>query len=85
MDKHDTKDANVADLITRRGPFTNSLRQTCANCEAPVFETSSGESRTELQGQNLNHLVAQYFEMDHHLSYGEGPAIVRWCPIRAGS
>ena len=82
-DKNDTKDAaNVADLITQGK---------CLFYEFPSSDLRELRSLLSLkrrlkkseQGYKVrirNHLIAQYFpEMDSYFSYGEGPAIVKWC------
>jgi transposase len=82
-DKNDTKDAaNVADLITQGK---------CLFCESPSAPIRELRSLLSLkrrlkkweQGYTVrirNHLIARYFpEIDAYFSYGEGPAIVRWC------
>jgi transposase len=82
-DKNDSKDAaNVADLITQGK---------CLFYDLPSLELRELRSLLSLkrklkkseQGYKVrirNHLIAQYFpEMDSYFTYGEGPAIVRWC------
>jgi transposase len=82
-DKNDTKDAaNVADLVTQGK---------CLFYEFPSSDLRELRSLLSLkrrlkkqeQGYRVrirNHLIAQYFpEMDSYFSYGEGPAIVKWC------
>jgi len=82
-DKHDPKDAaNVADLITQGK---------CLFYEFPSLDLRELRSLLSLkrrlkkseQSHRVrirNHLIAQYFpEMDCYFSYGEGPAIVKWC------
>jgi transposase len=82
-DKHDPKDAaNVADLITQGK---------CLFYELPSLDLRelrgllSLKRRLKKSEQSYkvrirNHLIAQYFpEMDSYFSYGEGPALVKWC------
>jgi transposase len=82
-DKNDIKDAaNVADLITQGK---------CLFYDFPLSDIRelrnllSLKRRLKKQEQGYrvrirNHLIAQYFpEMDDYFSYGEGPAIVKWC------
>ncbi len=82
-DKHDAKDAaNVADLIGQGK---------CLFYEFPTQDLKelrgllSLKRRLKKAEQSYkvrirNHLIAQYFpEMDTYFTYGEGPAIVRWC------
>lgn len=82
-DKNDTKDAaNVADLVAQGK---------CLFYDFPSHDIRelrnllSLKKRLKKQEQGYkvrirNHLIAQYFpEMDDYFSYGEGPAIVKWC------
>lgn len=82
-DKHDAKDAaNIADLVAQGK---------CLFYEFPSLDLRELRSLLSLKRKLKkseqsykvrirNHLIAQYFpEMDAYFSYGEGPAIVRWC------
>jgi transposase len=82
-DKHDAKDAaNVADLLSQGK---------CLFYELPSDDLREMRSLLSLKRKLKksaqaykvrirNHLIAQYFpEMDSYFSYGEGPAIVKWC------
>jgi transposase len=82
-DKNDTKDAaNVADLVAQGkclfydfpSPDIRELRN---------LLSLKKRLKKQEQGYKVrirNHLIAQYFpEMDDYFSYGEGPAIVKWC------
>jgi transposase len=82
-DKNDTKDAaNVADLITQGKclfyDFPSSDLRELRN-----LLSLKRRLKKQKQGYRVrirNHLIAQYFpEMDDYFSYGEGPAIVKWC------
>ncbi len=82
-DKNDTKDAaNVADLITQGKCLFYELPSSDLRELRSLLSFKRRLKKSE-QGYKVrirNHLIAQYFpEMDAYFSYGEGPAIVRWC------
>ncbi len=82
-DKHDAKDAaNVADLLSQGkclfyelpSPDLRELRSLLS------LKRKLKKSEQSYKIRIRNHLIAQYFpEVDSYFSYGEGPAIVRWC------
>ncbi len=82
-DKHDAKDAaNVADLVGQGkclfyefpSPDLRELRSLLS------LKRKLKKSEQGYKVRIRNHLIAQYFpEMDSYFSYGEGPAIVKWC------
>ena len=82
-DKHDAKDAaNVADLVAQGkclfyefpSPDLRELRSLLS------LKRKLKKSEQGYKVRIRNHLIAQYFpEMDSYFSYGEGPAIVKWC------
>ena len=82
-DKHDTKDAaNVADLVTQGKCLFYEFPSLYLRELRSLLSLKRRLKKSE-QGYKVrirNHLIAQYFpEMDAYFSYGEGPAIVRWC------
>jgi len=82
-DKHDAKDAaNVADLVSQGkclfyefpSPDLQELRSLLS------LKRKLKKSEQSYKVRIRNHLIAQYFpEVDSYFTYGEGPAIVRWC------
>lgn len=82
-DKHDAKDAaNVADLIGQGKCLfydfpSIDLRELRSLLS---LKRKLKKSEQSFRVRIRNHLIAQYFpEMDAYFSYGEGPAIARWC------
>jgi transposase len=82
-DKNDTKDAaNVADLITQGKCLFYELPSSDLRELRSLLSLKRRLKKSEqsYRVRIRNHLIAQYFpEMDAYFSYGEGPALVRWC------
>lgn len=82
-DKHDAKDAaNVADLIGQgKSLFYEFPSRDLQELRSLLsLKRRLKKSEQSYRVRIRNHLIAQYFpEMDTYFSYGEGPAIVRWC------
>ncbi len=82
-DKHDAKDAaNVADLVGQGKSLFYEFPSPDLQELRGLLSLKRKLKKSE-QGYKVrvrNHLIAQYFpEMDTYFTYGEGPAIVRWC------